>query len=103
MRGEWKCRDWELGYWGLRLQSDISFMYKYRLDPDQYLNYTKYDITPGQIGQVLESLDWEFVNTDRDNDYRYEYYYNSKYEGYLLTVSANIDTFKIEMYFVEEN
>lgn len=100
MRGEWKCRAWELDYWGRKLESDIEFAYTH---DNETMDYTKYDITPGQIGQVLESLGWEFDHVERDKDYRYETYYNEKYDGHYLIVSACIDDFKLEVYFVEED
>lgn len=100
MKGEWRCRDWELDYWGRKLKSDIEFAYTH---DDKTLNYTKYDITPGQIGQVLESLGWEFSHLERDKDYRYETYYNEEYDGYYLIVSACIDNFKLKIYFIEED
>ena len=103
MRGEWKCRDWELDYWGRKLKADIAFIYNHCDSTDETLDYTKCDITPGQIGQVLEFLGWEFNDLERDKDYRYETYYNEEYEGYHLIVSACIDDFQLKIYFVEED
>lgn len=100
MRGEWKCRDWELDYWSNKLESDIEFIYQHN---DEELDYTKHDITPNQIGQILTYIGWEFSQLERDRDYRYETYYNEAYEGYYLIVSACISDFQLKIYLVEED
>lgn len=102
MRGEWKCRDWEFDYWQHKLVPDIQYLYKYRKNSDT-LEYTRYDITPGQIGQVLSVMGWEAGDIDYDGSEVYDYYSHTDYPNAKLVVYSNGTTFKLTLYFVEED
>ena len=102
MRGEWKCRDWELDHWSRKLEADIAFVYRYRDSRNAILDYTRDDITPGQIGQVLGCLGWESADTDIEDGYYYDYYYHVDYKGYQLVIETNIITFGLRLYFINE-
>lgn len=64
------------------------------IDQDSF-ELTKIDISPAQVKEILEELEWFRIEHSQDRDTRWEYFENDAYPGKMMSLISDIDLFDL--------
>lgn len=64
------------------------------IDQDS-IELTNIDISPAQVRNILEELNWFRVEHSQDRDTRWEYFENDNYPGKMMSLISDIDLFSM--------
>lgn len=64
------------------------------IDQDS-VELTKIDISPAQVKDILEELEWFRTDHSQDRDTRWEYFENDAYPGKMMSLISDIDLFDL--------
>ena len=56
---------------------------------------TNIDISPAQVKDILEELQWFRMDHSQDRDTRWEYFENEEYPGKMMSLITDIDLFSM--------
>lgn len=59
------------------------------------IELTNIDVSPAQVRNLLEELEWFRIEHSQDRDTRWEYFENDAYPGKMMSLITDIDLFSM--------
>ena len=96
MRGSYRMMDWELEKVKSLLEKGIK-----DLDSGyDVIDFTREDVNAYNLREGLEALGYHWEDSE-DNHYDFYWYFSNK--DHYLCIVANVNSFSLKMFFVEED
>ena len=97
MRGSYRMMDWEIEKWTGIIFRDIE---KLLCGVEKEIKYTECNLCAYNIENILECLDYVYVEEDI-NHHDFWFFYENPHTEVKITVFTNVDTAELTMYLTE--